>query len=361
MLAYRLTDLGVRDLTSCVCLAFTAISFLLSEAKLSAEEIVDQQSKMPIKVRVLVLNFDPLVPDSQNKRLHEVGGWQDPHKLADGYIADIGEASQKLIQYEIVEWKDIDSFPVKVDGFRYTIDEYERCRKAGKGWHEPDGTDYPRVIAEYKIIEKVESRQIDEVWWFGGPYFGFFESAMAGKGAFYINGGVFGFDKVPCKRAFAVMGYNYERGTAEMIHNLSHRTESTMSRIFGGWKVEQLDHDWARFAANAKQSNGVAAVGSCHYPPNGLSDYDYGNKELVLSSADDWLNYPKLTGKKSEVNCESWGGPDYHRNYMKWWFRRLPSADGINESNGRLNNWWRYVFEFNDFDENGKLHLNEGM
>lgn len=307
-----------------------------------------------ISVKVLVLNFDPIVDRDSGKRLHQECRWQSPKELAQGYIDDIRQVSGGRIDYRIAEWKDLDEFPIKTDQFQYSVDEYLRCHRSGKGWHEPDGADYPRVIAQYKIAERIERREIDEVWWFGGPYFGFFESAMAGRGAFYINGGVFGADQVPCERPFAIMGYNYERGVAEMLHDLCHRTESTMSRIFGGWRVEQLDNDWARFAANFKQSNGVAAVGTCHYPPNAEGDYDYANKRFVESSADDWLLYPNLKGTKARVNCETWGGPDYHRNYMKWWFARLPHAPGVNATNGRLNDWWEYVFNFPSFDDRGQ-------
>jgi hypothetical protein len=190
------------------------------------------------------------------------------------------------------------------------------------------------------------------------PYFGYFESCMAGKDAFYINGDVF--DKVPCKRRFAIMGFNIERGVAEMDHDVSHRTESTMARIYGGWKAEELTSNWARFAANLTQS-GSAAVGTCHWPPNAEKDYDYGNTRKVESTADDWLHYPDLTGRKRTFNCEEWakpftnsaGRPDHQRNYMLWWFTHLPKAAGVN-ADGRLNNWWEYVYNFNAYDEHGK-------
>ena len=120
------------------------------------------------------------------------------------------------------------------------------------------------------------------------------------------------------------------------------------------FKFEDGVNDWARFAANAKQSKGEAGVGNCHYSPNGEADYDYGNRRFVESSADDWLNYPDLKGTKKKLNCEAWGGPDYHRNYMKWWFARLPRAAGVNAKNERLNNWWEYVFHFNAYDDRGK-------
>ena len=319
------------------------IAFVLTTvACLQAKNTLADEKNKAVAVRVLVLNFDPLVP-SQQKRLHEVCKWFDPKKLAAEYAADVKKASGGFIDYQVVEWRDVDGFPIKKDGFRYTIDSYLACRDKGTGWHKPDLADYPRLATDYGVTQLVDSRKVDELWIFGGPYFGFHESAMIGPRAFYINGGVY--NKVSSKRTFAVMGFNYERGVAEMLHNLSHRTESTMSRVYGGWKAEELSTNWARFAANLKQS-GMAAVGSCHYPPNGESNYDYANKRSVESTAEDWLNYPKLTGKKTIVSRETWGGPDYHRNYMKWWFRHLPRATGTN-SDGRLNNWWRYVFDFN--------------
>ena len=86
-------------------------------------------------------------------------------------------------------------------------------------------------------------------------------------------------------------------------------------------------------------------MGSCGFPPNAESDHDYSNSRQVNSTADDWLMYPDLKGRTTLVSKETWGGPDYHRNYMKWWFQRLPRAAGTNVD-GKLNNWWNYVFEF---------------
>ena len=311
----------------------------------------NRQKVNPIEIKVLVLNFDPIIPFEGNKRLHVVCRYNNPRDLAKGYIDDLKEATNGLVNYKIVEWRDIDSFHTKIDGFTYTAKEYMKCFKEKKGWHDPDGADYEKTFEDYEIIPMIDSGKIDEVWFFGAPYFGYWESSMAGPGAFYINGGVYG--NVKSKRAFVIMGFNYERGVAEMLHNLCHRTESTMSRIYGGWEVDKLTTNWARFAANNIQSNGVAGVGTCHYPANAEKDYDYANPRKVESDADDWLNYPNLTGRKKKVSRDDWGGPDYHRNYMKWFYARLPHAPGVNED-GRLNNWWEYIFNFNNYDERGK-------
>ena len=307
-------------------------------------------AEAPITVRVLVLDYDPIVKSEGGKRLHEVFHWRDPKELAAGYAADVEQASGGFIKFKIVDWRSLDVYPTKTDGFQYDEAAFLAAWRAKKGFHDPDGSDYEKIVADQKIVPLVDSGKVDEVWMFGAPYFGFWESAMAGPGAFEINGGVY--DKVPSKKPFAIMGFNYERGLAEMIHDLCHRTEATMSRVYGGWKADKLDTPWARFAANVAQSNGVAAVGTCHYPPNAENDYDYANPRTVQSSADDWLNYPHLTGATKPVNKDTWGGPDYQRNYLKWWFTRLPKARGTSPD-GRQNNWWKYVFRFTAYDEHG--------
>jgi hypothetical protein len=251
-----------------------------------------------------------------------------------------------------VDWRDVDQIPAKKDGFQYDTPSYLKHHLEGKGWHEPDAVDYARLVIENKVNDLVDDGAVDEVWLFGGPYFGYWESAMAGPRSFYVNGGPI--PEIQCKRPFVIMGFNYERGVAEMLHNLCHRIESTMTRFSGGWQVDKLNTHWALFAANVQQSGGQAGCGSCHYPPNAQRDYDYANPRFVSSSADDWLNYPHLKGTKSEVNCETWGGPDYQRNYFVWWYTRFPKADGVNSVSGLENNWWKYVYQFDRYGQDGR-------
>ena len=69
----------------------------------------------PLEVRVLVLNFDPLVPSHGDRPLHEVLGWSDPRRLSDAYFADIASTSGGFVEYTLAMWRDIDGFPVKTD------------------------------------------------------------------------------------------------------------------------------------------------------------------------------------------------------------------------------------------------------
>ena len=340
----------------------------LPRVKPPARVAFDQK---PLRVKVLVLEFNPLIPGRLRSPsqpgapalgLREVAGWNDPLPLAEGYMQDICDASGGLVQLEIAEWQVVRRFQKKTDGFTYTPETYMAALKGGtggQGWHEPDGVDYRHMIREFDLVRRVESADVDEVWLMGLPYFGYYESAMAGRDAFEINGEAFG--DVPSKRRFAIMGFNVERHVAEMLEDQCHRTEATLSRIHGGWEVDRLNTTWARFAANLKQS-GTAAVGTCHYPPTGESDYDFANPRMVESTADDWLSYPDLRGRKRTFNREEWAGPhkdsggqpNYHRNYIRWWFGHLPRAPGVNKEDSRRNNWWEYIYNFNAYDERGK-------
>jgi hypothetical protein len=71
---------------------------------------------------------------------------------------------------------------------------------------------------------------------------------------------------------------------------------------------------------------------------------------LVTSAASN--SDPQLAGRRSPVNRGTWGGPDYRRNYFRWWFAHLPRARGTG-SDARANNWWKYVFDFDRYDERG--------
>ncbi|MEO3860029.1 fibronectin type III domain-containing protein [Acrocarpospora sp. B8E8] len=299
-----------------------------------------------ITVKVLVLDFDPVIEAQDSRTIREIYGWNDPRTLAEGYAAAVAASSHGRVRYEIVSWSTLDTFPKKVDGFQYTDSTYLDA------WdnhtpHQPDETDYPAMLQDYGAVAAINSGLVDEIWIFGGPYFGgTWESAMAGPGAFFINGGVY--PQVPTDHAFAIMGFNYERQVAEMLHDLCHRTENSVKHFYGGWNQTNPVTNWDRFAAVAYKTGGQAGVGDCHFPPNGRQDYDYGNTTRVKSTAEDWLDYPSLTGKQRNVSAASWrSSGDDQLDYMRWWFRHLPYQSGVNPD-GRLNNWWLYAFAFVD-------------
>jgi hypothetical protein len=296
--------------------------------------------------KVLVLNYDPIIESHGGKRLHQVLGWNDPHQLAVTCAADIRECSRGDVRPRFVGWHDVDEFPQKKDGYQYTDEEYLDNWYSGGGWHEADAVDYNKIIDDWNVAQLVESGAVDEVWLFGAPYFGYWESTMAGDGAYWCNSPPVG--GVDCSKIFVVTGYNYERGVDCMLEDFGHRAESILTHVFGSWNGWPPQHDWDRFTLYDKIAPGEAACGNVHYAPNSDSDYDWGNPRYVWSTCDDWLSYPDLTGDKIWVNRTEWGNGDM-RLHHKWWFLHFPHALGRTE--GKLNHWWYYVFDYNAYDE----------
>jgi hypothetical protein len=333
----------------------------LPENKIPAIEFPDKvaHDQTPVRVKVLVYEFNPHIPgklhspDNPNakpKRLAEVGGWSDSRALAQGYMEDMLEASGGYIQFDIVEWNIVDAFQKKRDGYTYTPETYMKALRGETEWYQPDGVDYHHEIRKFGMSKRIDAGEADEIWWFGLPYFGYWESVMIGPESYWINAPPQ--TDFPCKRRFAIMGWNSERGVAEMIHNMGHRTESAMSHYYNGWNLSEPKTNWDHFSKVIAKGAKISGVGHCHYPPNGESDYDYANENTVKSTAPDWLDFPNLTGKTAMIDRETWGGPDYHRNFQIWFFTHLPKAPGINED-GRVNNWWEYIYNFNAYDSDG--------
>jgi hypothetical protein len=161
------------------------------------------------------------------------------------------------------------------------------------------------------------------------------------------------------------MGFNYQRGVAEMLHDIGHRMESIMAYVYDSFDTLQNAYnavnpavqppvsparflnprnDFERFLLFEKIAPGRAEVGLVHTPPNADKDFDWLNPNMVSSSGDDWLNYPNLQGTRRTINSSAWGAAaDGGYSYTKWWFNRVPHVAG--SKNGILNNWWRYTMQ----------------
>ena len=137
--------------------------------------------------KVSLIIYNPTIPASGGRRLTQVLGWNDSDRLVNEFIADLREVSNGKANFEIVERIEIDAFPRKQDGFRYTPEEYLECMRSGRGFHQPDDVDYLDIIRQNDLIDKVRTGTIDEAWTVSFPYAGFYELRMAGPGAFWCN------------------------------------------------------------------------------------------------------------------------------------------------------------------------------
>lgn len=178
---------------------------------------------------------------------------------------------------------------------------------------------------------------------------------MGGAGAFWCNAHPLA-NTDSCQRQFVVMGFSYEREVAEMLHSYNHRCEAIIGKVFDSqdfllWSynanrtpatitVDQTLNLFQRFICFDQIAPGKAAIGTVHFAPNGLRDYDLGNPNQVSSECYDWLNFPNFIGDIRLVSATEWGGGDEHA-YQVWWLQHLPKVAG--RKNGIHNNWWQYI------------------
>lgn len=297
-----------------------------------------------LRRRVYVIVYDPLLSNGQY--LSDYLGWNEHSILTQQTIDFFRQASRGRLNYEVVYTTIVtDGWPIKVDKFRYTEEEYLAVINGQSPPHEPDTVDYNAIVnsPELDICGKANRGEIDEVWIYNGPYFGFYESTLVGPGAYWYNS-----PPVPgphdCNRLIPIMGPSPERGLDCAIHNFGHRMEATMTKVYGSWEQNRTAHNWERFALVKALSPdySYSGCGNIHYPPNGTSNYDYGNTSGVPSNCDDFVHYPNL-GDPAEtvrpVTCAEWGCTEV--GYLAYWFSHLPSNDGCGPD-GVANDWWTY-------------------
>ncbi|HVO42241.1 MAG TPA: hypothetical protein VMT34_06450 [Aggregatilineales bacterium] len=294
----------------------------------------------PVNRRVLAIVHNPVLRSQGGRKIQRALGWNDPDQLAQGYIDDIRWASYGYANFHIAERVEVDGFPVKADGFVYNETSFLQAWQTQR-FHQPDAVDYLRLVHDFGVIEKINGGQIDEVWLLGFPYGGYYESIMAGPGAFWCNAPPLAGTERAARR-FVIMGFNYERGVGEMLEDLGHRTESIMAKVFEHTRGE--NNLFERYTRYDQKYPGRAEVGSVHFAPNSVRDYDWGNPRPVLSRCDTWYRFPDLSGDARRVTAAEWGGGDI-REHHRWWLRHL--AHTVGTTNGISHNWWEYVIDPN--------------
>jgi hypothetical protein len=294
--------------------------------------------------KVYVIVYDPLLSNGQY--LSDYLHWNEYTDLTRGTVDFFRQVTNGILNYEIVHTTIVtDGWPQKIDGFRYTEAEYLAAIRGEIPFHSPDNVDYNLIVnsPDFDICGRANRGEIDEVWIYNGPGFGFYESTLVGPNAYWYNS-----PPVPgphaCNRLIPIMGPSPERGLNCAIENFGHRTEATLTRVYGSWQQNRTSHNWERFALVKALSPDYfySGCGNIHYPPNGVADYDYGNTSAVLSNCDDFANYPNLGAPSNTatlITCSRWGCD--HLDYFRFWFSHLPSKVGCGPDRV-ANNWWKY-------------------
>jgi hypothetical protein len=305
--------------------------------------------------KVLLIILDPVMDAASGRKLSSEMGWARPDDLVGRFISEILQVSSGLVRYRISERAELNEFPLLADGFAYDAAMYRDVIRGAGGAHVPSGVDYISILERFDVLRRIERREVDEVWVMGFPHAGLYESVMAGSGAFWCNAPPLA-QTSACRRRFMVMGFSYERDLGEMLHSYNHRAEAILAKIFDSlnflaWSYKrnrdpatirpnQVLNLFERFILFDQIAPGKAGVGSVHYPPNGIRDYDLGNPRLVASNSYDWLRFPDFQGDVRMISASEWGGGT-ERAFQRWWMQHIPRTAG--RKDGIHNNWWQYI------------------
>ncbi|HXD12207.1 MAG TPA: hypothetical protein VN653_19210, partial [Anaerolineales bacterium] len=169
-------------------------------------------AEAPLNKKVLLLVFDPTMSNGQD--LNTYMGWPAYPTLVQGIIDSFQSASHGQLQYTVADTQVVSAeWPVKVDGFRYTEATYLAVMQNGVPGHTPDEVDYNVILdnPQFDICGKLNRGEIDELWMYGAPYFGFYESRLVGPGAYSYNSPPLT-STHNCNKLLPIMGLSYERG-----------------------------------------------------------------------------------------------------------------------------------------------------
>ena len=137
--------------------------------------------------KVYVVVYDPLL--SNGRLLSQELNWLSHAALTQGTVDFFQQASHGEMNYQVVETTVLtDGWPELIDGYRYTEQEFLAAIRGQGPWHSPGNVSYNKIVNDSRldICGKANRGEIDEVWIYNGPGFGFYESTLVGPGAYLV-------------------------------------------------------------------------------------------------------------------------------------------------------------------------------
>ena len=343
--------------------------------------------KMVKKVQLVIFN-----PKIDGKSLIDYFGYNNPTEISKQVFNFFKEASGNTMNYTLVKTTVITDFPEMISptqypkgvdpkvspdkinysltGFKYTPQSYKDCISNNANCHSPDLVNYPKALDLVKACEARNTGQVDEIWLWGGPNFGFYESHMVGSesAVYFLNSKPTVYNK--CNKPLVVMGYNYQRSVNQAVHNFGHRAESVIANVF----ISSLsEDDQSLFFANIFTGNAlpyppvtnnagflflsnnklpttsIRGCGNTHFTPTSKwnDPYRYNEAGEVMSYCEEFQNYPIIKGEAKNLTCEKWGCDEM--GFYKYWWKNIPRNKGTNfdkySNKSIYNNWWLYIFD----------------
>lgn len=300
----------------------------------------------PITKKIYLVIYNPQLSAAFGPNQNHISfyGSNDPYALTNQAIAWFKSLTNGRVNYVLTKQTVLNKYPTLTDGFAYTDTTYHSMITGDTPVHEPVWANYNTILTETAACEAFNAGEIDELWMFGGSWFGFYESRLAGTNAFWYNSPIV--TGSTCTRPMPIMGYNFERGLPEMIHDFGHRAEYTMLKVYTSWARSRIYTNFDRFALVQAKATSYAfsGCGTTHFPPNAPVDYDYSNMAVKLTMCDDFLNYPELAPvaniQAESIDCRTWNCTDI--GFFGYWFSHFPQFAGIGPD-GKQNDWWDYM------------------
>jgi hypothetical protein len=214
-----------------------------------------------------------------------------------------------------------------------TIEILEPLPTRPKPGHRVPMTDYNAILGRIGIEPWVKDRGVKEVWLWGyhGGVIDLWESNMAGPWGDISNSDRDLHDLPVLDQTYTVYHYNYGRGPSEAVEDHMHQIEAVLRYI-------DPDLFWDKFVGKP----GEGRCGWSHYPPNGVRDYDWANRDFILTDIEDWR---PDGGQKQRMNCTRWQCDSL--TWFTYWMQNLPGAgSGLTYRGRPLTNWWTFLGDF---------------
>jgi hypothetical protein len=305
--------------------------------------------------KVLVVIYNPTM--ASGKKLNVERGWADPTTLSNNLKTWFSNTSSGRVNYQLT-FQTINDFPILEGNQKYTSATYLSCLSNSAnckhtGTNDWLDFDYPKFFADNQVCSKANSGSIDEVWIWGGPYFGYWESTLLGPQSkvFWYNSS--GFVNSACSKLVPIMGFNYERGYELALESYGHRTESTMNKLYGDINNTNPVTNWDKFvfrlkSGNTNAMNGAYGCGNIHYTANSTTEYNYASSNSVKTYCETFLNYPNVsssTANQVSINSAAWGSNQL--GYFTYWFKHIPNKSGCGPDK-KSNDWWKFIIDPNN-------------
>ena len=301
----------------------------------------DLSGKASWNIPVLVLYYFPVMPNGKQIDKSVTGDVGAPieavRRRCERMTMETILALQEGSRFRAYLYPDaLPSLSYKVVGVKELQEELPRSKTFTDGdkWV----PDYELIVKNAEIKNYIAKQGVKEVWiWaYHTGNMSLNESNMASKHGNISNSRRLN-DMPVYDRTYTVYHYNYSRETNMAVHDHLHQIEAL------------LRHHGPDLMRSFEGVPGNWRCGNCHFPPNGVKDYDYAIPRFVETDIEDWK--AEGFGRKQKINSKKWADDDL--NWYIYWMRSVPGRDNKLQFKGRpLTNWWHFIGDYDHAFEN---------